>query len=154
MSDDLEEEEMNMYNTTWLHVSKEMYRKARFQAGLARFKSLLKGSANRLHDLGTVLGASDEHSSSYVGIRSIPIHQIRGTESRSEDFDIEFNPLTPHNRWRWLSIANARQEGKALPLVELIQVGDDYFVRDGHHRISVAKAWGQDFIDAEVTARN
>jgi hypothetical protein len=36
-------------------------------------------------------------------------------------------------------------------MVELIQVGDLYFVRDGHHRISVARAWGQATIDAEVT---
>jgi hypothetical protein len=32
----------------------------------------------------------------------------------------------------------------------LIQVGDDYFVRDGHHRISVARAFGREQIDAEV----
>jgi hypothetical protein len=38
-----------------------------------------------------------------------------------------------------------------LPPVELIQVGDVYFVRDGHHRISVARMMGQDSIDAEVT---
>jgi hypothetical protein len=51
-----------------------------------------------------------------------------------------------------MSIARARDRDKALPPVELIQVGDLYFVRDGHHRISVARAVGQRYIEAEVTA--
>ena len=33
----------------------------------------------------------------------------------------------------------------------LVKVGDKYFVLDGHHRISVAKALGQESIEAEVT---
>jgi len=41
--------------------------------------------------------------------------------------------------------------GVTLPLVDLVQVGDVYFVRDGHHRISVARAFGQESIDAQVT---
>jgi hypothetical protein len=50
-----------------------------------------------------------------------------------------------------LNIAKLRLEGRPLPPVELIQVGDSYFVRDGHHRISVARAFGQTAIDAQVT---
>jgi hypothetical protein len=38
-----------------------------------------------------------------------------------------------------------------LPAIDLLQVGDTYFVRDGHHRISVARALGADYIDANVT---
>lgn len=48
-------------------------------------------------------------------------------------------------------MAVARQQGKALPPVRLVQVGDLYFVRDGHHRISVARALGQQDIKARVT---
>jgi hypothetical protein len=51
----------------------------------------------------------------------------------------------------WLSVAVARQRGKSLPPVKLIQVGDVYYVQDGHHRISVARALGQRDIEAEVT---
>ncbi|MFN2186580.1 MAG: hypothetical protein ACK2UU_21575, partial [Anaerolineae bacterium] len=54
-------------------------------------------------------------------------------------------------RGRWLSIARARQQGKDLPPVVLIRVGDVYFVRDGHHRISVAQALGQLDVEARVT---
>ena len=53
-------------------------------------------------------------------------------------------------RERWLSIASSYLHGISLPAVELIQVGDIYFVRDGHHRISVSRAFGEVEIDAEV----
>ena len=49
------------------------------------------------------------------------------------------------------SQATARQQGKYLPAVVLVQVGDIYFVQDGHHRISVARALGQSEIEARVT---
>jgi hypothetical protein len=50
-----------------------------------------------------------------------------------------------------MSVAKARLQGATLPPVDLVQVSDVYFVRDGHHRISVAKALGQVDIDADVT---
>ena len=50
-----------------------------------------------------------------------------------------------------MSVAIARSRGDTLPLVELIQLGDDYFVRDGHHRISVARAFSEEYIDAVIT---
>lgn len=84
------------------------------------------------------------------GTQVVPIAQIRGSEGRSGDFDREFNPLQDRSRERWLSVAVARQQGKALPPVELIQIGEVYFVRDGHHRISVARALGQQTIEARV----
>lgn len=60
--------------------------------------------------------------------------------------------MKTHTRRRWLSIAVARLNGQAMPAVELIKVGDVYVVRDGHHRISVARALGEGFVDAHVTA--
>jgi hypothetical protein len=92
------------------------------------------------------------NSRRYAGIRTVPIEQIRGSEGRSTDFDRYFHPLQDHTRGRWLSIARAREQGKALPLIDLVQVGDIYFVLDGHHRISVARALGQQDIEAKVMA--
>ena len=85
------------------------------------------------------------------GVRTVPISQIRGSEGRSGYFDRDFNPLYDRARGRWLGIARARQQGKDLPPVVLVQVGDIYFVRDGHHRISVARAMGQMDVEARVT---
>jgi hypothetical protein len=84
----------------------------------------------------------------------VPINLIRGSQGRSHDFDRDFNPLQHHTKGRWLSVAAAWQRGKELPPVDLIQVRDFYFVQDGHHRISVAQALGQQVIEAEVTVWN
>jgi hypothetical protein len=62
-----------------------------------------------------------------------------------------FYPTQERSRTRWMGIALEKLPGRDLPPVELIQIGDSYYVRDGHHRISVSRAMGQDFIDAEIT---
>jgi hypothetical protein len=88
---------------------------------------------------------------SHAGLQLVPIAKIRGSEGRCDDFDADFRPLKSHNRDRWVSVALARSHDVALPPAELVQVNDAYFVRDGHHRISVAKLAGQLEIEAEVT---
>lgn len=90
-------------------------------------------------------------NSAYGGVTIIPLDQIRGSEGRVGDFDREFRPLKAHNAERWINIAIARMRGVPLPPVELVRVNDSYYVRDGHHRISVAKAFQQADIDAQVT---
>jgi hypothetical protein len=127
------------------------YHEARAEAWLSNVWSVLTGRSRRLLHLRAVREMYDVHSSHYGGTRAVPIAQIRGSEGRCDDFDAEFRPLRSYTKGRWVSIALAWQKGVALPPVELIQVGDAYYVRDGHHRISVAKAWGQENIDAEVT---
>ncbi len=101
-----------------------------------------------LNDLQHSLNIRGRH---YAGIQAISIDQIRGSEGRVQDFDAAFHPLSEQTRDRWVSVAAARLQGIALPAVELIQIGDRYFVRDGHHRISVAQALGETAIDAAVT---
>lgn len=134
-----------------MRIALQKYRSVRSRAGLAAIWSLLTGRTRRLLDLDAVRVACDVRGAHYAGTRTVSLRRIRGSEGRSEDFDADFNPVKAHNKWRWLNIAAARQKGAALPLVDLVQVGDAYFVRDGHHRISVARAWGQESIDAEVT---
>jgi hypothetical protein len=92
-----------------------------------------------------------EQSQFAAQTRLVPITEIVGSQNRCGDFDRDFNPLHDHNRARWLRIAAARRRGTPLPPVDLIQVGDLYFVQDGHHRISVARALGQQEIGARVT---
>jgi hypothetical protein len=111
----------------------------------------LRGQSRRLLDLNTVAGANAIGDRSAAGMQTVPIRQICGSEGRCDDFDIGFHPLREHREDRWVSVARAQLRGLGLPAVELIQVGDAYFVRDGHHRISVAAALGQQEIDAVVT---
>jgi hypothetical protein len=128
----------------------ELHRSMQSKALLGRIFSLLTGHSTSLLDLTTEISERRILRQHYAGSRTAPIKRIKGSEGRSTDFDREFNPL--HNRTmdRWMSIAIARAQGDTLPLVELIQLGDDYFVRDGHHRISVAHALGEEYIDARV----
>jgi uncharacterized protein (DUF1015 family) len=81
----------------------------------------------------------------------VPIAKIQGSEGRCQDFDSAFHPTHNHTEERWVSIATAEKLEVSLPPVELIQVGEIYYVRDGHHRISVAKSLGQMVIEAQVT---
>jgi hypothetical protein len=86
-------------------------------------------------------------------VQSVAIVQIVGSveRARSQDFDAEFRPRNPQLKARWLSVAAHRQAGRALPPVDLVQVGERYFVVDGHHRISVDRALGHTTIRARVT---
>ena len=87
---------------------------------------------------------------SYRGVRAVPVDRIVGSLDRVADFDAAFRPRRDGSAARWQSIARAHYEGRELPPVRLYQVGDVYFVEDGHHRVSVARALGRDFVDAEV----
>jgi hypothetical protein len=123
----------------------------RKRARRGQFWSRLTGRSRALYALKDVRAACTLKAESDGGIRPVPIRQIRGSEGRSRYFDCDFNPLYDQARGRWLNIARARQQGKDLPPVVLVQVGEIYFVRDGHHRISVARALGQLDIEARVT---
>jgi hypothetical protein len=87
-----------------------------------------------------------------VGEKSIDLDMVLGTASdgRAQDFDIDFRPLQEHNKERWLGVAAAWISGRRLGRVTLVQVGDIFFVEDGHHRVSVAKAMGEQLVEAEV----
>jgi len=113
--------------------------------------SILTRRSRYLYSLSEVKAACSISACHDVGVQTVKISQIRGSGGRSKDFDQEFNLLQSHNKERWLRVAEARQRGMTLPLINLIRVGDIYFVSDGHHRISVARAFGQREIEAKVT---
>ena len=122
--------------------------------GAGRFGQIwskLRGQSLGLLDLHTVAATCTVGDRHYAGTQTVPIGQIRGSEGRSDDFDVAFHPLKAHTEARWVSVAVAYMRGLGLPPVELIQIGAVYFVRDGHHRISAAAALGQQEIDAIVT---
>ena len=106
----------------------------------------VSGKDSSLRSLPGQKVETSPHSSTAL----VNLDQIVGTEGRSEDFDKDFFPMQAHNRERWISVAAARRRNVALPLVELVWTRDGYYVRDGHHRISVAMAMGQEAIEALV----
>jgi hypothetical protein len=86
-----------------------------------------------------------------TGVRAIPLAAITGTvePGRAREFDSEFRPL-PRMRKRWTRVWVAEHTGPGLPPISVVQVGDGYAIRDGHHRVSVARARGAVAIDAIV----
>ena len=84
-------------------------------------------------------------------VREIPLAAITGTlePGRAREFDSEFRPV-PRMRKRWLRVWVAEHTGPGLGPIEVVQVGDQYAIRDGHHRVSVARARGAVSIDAIV----
>src|SRR4051794_621143 len=86
-----------------------------------------------------------------LGLQVSALDSIVGSVDRAAEFDRGFRPTSPRLRSRWERIAAAQRRGEALPPISLYRVGDLYFVRDGHHRVSVAKSLGRDDIDAYVT---
>jgi hypothetical protein len=87
------------------------------------------------------------------GVRTIPIGAVVGTvDRRPDNFDRSFRPRSPELRARWERIAAARRRGETLPPIDVYKVGELYFVRDGHHRVSVARALGDTTIEARVRA--
>lgn len=117
---------------------------------LHRTLNYLQHKSRKLLDIEYSKSSTCLQNRHYAGQQSVVIDQIQGTEGRLGDFDDAFYPLHDRLRSRWLGVASARLAGRELPPVELTQVGGVYYVQDGHHRISVAKALGEKFIDAEV----
>ena len=121
--------------------------------GKGKFARLIRRALQRpqsLYDLNALKPALGLRGSFYAGMQVVPIRSIIGSEGRTTDFDMDFHPIHAASRERWVNMAMAYLAGLQLSSVKLVRVDDAYFVRDGHHRISVSRAFGQLSMDAEV----
>jgi hypothetical protein len=86
-----------------------------------------------------------------LGVQSIPLESVVGTvDRRVGAFDRAFRPTRTETRGRWERIAAARRRGESMPPIDVYRIGELHFVRDGHHRVSVARALGDTVIEAHV----
>ena len=115
---------------------------ARFRRGEERCRGLQVFEPQRLAAAGAVPGR---------GVREIPLDAISGSlePSRASLFDRCFYPASAA-RSRWQRLWLAEHHGDVLPPISVVPVGTTYAVRDGHHRVSVARARGAVTIDATV----
>jgi hypothetical protein len=120
-------------------------RRARRRASLARRLLRRCVECARLAVVDAV-GAAPGH-----GLRDVPLDAIIGTlePHRAGQFDSEFRPSGPARR-RWLSVWLAEERGAVLPPISVAAIGNAYAIRDGHHRVSVARARGAMSITAHV----
>ena len=83
-------------------------------------------------------------------MRTVETEKITGSVGRYKDFDCSFRPHKKSMSQRWSRVDSAYHKGVELPAVSLYKIGEAYFVRDGNHRVSVARYHGVAAIDAEV----
>ena len=127
---------------------------ARRRARLSRLKELL---LRRDSTRSTLLSPEETRrgvpasGSMYRGRRTVEVSRIVGSVGKHEQFDQNFMPLSGASSEKWKRIDRAFRLGQELPPVSLLELGGDYFVIDGHHRVSVARFHGVEWIDAEVT---
>jgi hypothetical protein len=126
------------------------FNKARNKALFNEIQNFLTPDKRKLlsfHDVKQILKPKNEV---YIGMQTIPIEKVVGSEGRYQDFDNHFFPRANNLRQRWERVDEAHLTDIVLPPIQLYELGGLYFVRDGNHRVSVAKAQGVSFIDAEV----
>ncbi|HEY5429566.1 MAG TPA: hypothetical protein VIK04_10655 [Solirubrobacteraceae bacterium] len=128
--------------------------RARRRATMGRLAARLRGEPDDVRlvlpyeEVVEALGFVGERS---AGTAVVALDSIVGTVDRGRDFDRRFRPTSGRVRSRWEHIAAAMRRGDAMPPVDLMRIGEIYFVRDGHHRVSVARALGHADINARIT---
>jgi hypothetical protein len=134
---------------------------AQFDFGRARRRRALAHISARLRlepsDIDVILpfeevvAALGRRGERRLGLQTIDLDSIVGTVDRRREFDRRFRPTSSRVRPRWERIATAQRKGQAMPPIDVYRIGELHFVRDGHHRVSVARALGHKVIEAWVT---
>jgi hypothetical protein len=131
-------------------MSPETFGMAWRRGYLAQLRSVLaarRPGELEIMPLADAVAALGRQSERDEGQREVPIGAIVGTVARAGDFDRDFRPRNRALRQRWETLAAT---GGALPPVSLVRLGELYFVEDGHHRVSIARAKGQLTVPARV----
>ena len=126
------------------------FARARSAAFMNAIRSLVRRQSIELLPLSEVRSRIYVRGQRDLGLQEVPLDQIIGSEGRYADFDRFFLPLTNETEERWKKIGRAYYQDVVLPPIDLVKIGDLYFVRDGNHRVSVARMRGQLEIDARV----
>jgi nucleotide-binding universal stress UspA family protein len=127
------------------------FRRARGQAALQELIARLRGTSIELLSYEEVRQKLRAGGVASRSLREIPIGAIIGSVGRYNDFTRGFLPRLDSDQSRWAGVSVASSEGTGLPPIDVYQIGDAYFVIDGHHRISIARQNGAKFIEAYVT---
>jgi hypothetical protein len=126
--------------------------RARQREIMSRILGLLTIQKDEMLSLPDVRRILRPDSETYQGMQTVPIAKIVGSEGRAHDFNRAFLPRHDKMMRRWVNVDVAHYQNVILPPIKLFEIGGVYFVRDGNHRVSVARLQGAEFIDAEVTS--
>ena len=135
--------------SVWEQVDLD-YARARRRAFLARLWAWVGRRCASLYAFDEARWELGAENRRYVGVRTVEVSRVVGSVGRWREFDSGFMP-TRAGEQRWKRVDLAFRKGLELPPVVLYKIGDDYYVHDGNHRVSVARFEGVEMIDAEVT---
>ncbi len=141
-----------MSETLLSSETSEDFSKARNKALFNEIQHFLNPDETTLISFSDIKKMLKPGNETYLGMKTVPVKLIVGSESRYQDFDNRFFPKKMHLKTRWEHIDMAHIQDINLPPITLYELGGLYFVRDGNHRVSVAKAKNVEFIDAEVVS--
>lgn len=139
---------MNVQN---FHDALDDFYRARRQAALQEIIARLQGKCVELLSYDEVSRQLKTAGRAARGLRDIPVDHIVGSVGRTTDFTRSFLPRMDSDDQRWANVRTAVEGDSAMPPIEVYQVGEAYFVLDGHHRVSVARQMGRTAIEAVVT---
>jgi hypothetical protein len=126
------------------------FSRARFKAFMNRVRALVSGQSTTLLSYDDIKAQLHVGGPIYRGVQTVRVDQIVGSLNRYHQFDRAFLPTEDRLSERWQNIDRAFYKEISLPPIVLYKIGQVYFVVDGHHRVSVAREQGQEFIEAEV----
>lgn len=126
--------------------------KAKNKAFFNEIQHFLNPDESQLLSFSEIKNILKPKNEVYLGMQVIPVDLIVGSEGRYKDFDNHFFPKRAFLKNRWTSIDQATLKDVILPPIKLYEIGGLYFVRDGNHRVSVARSQGMENIDAEVVS--
>ena len=112
--------------------------------------SHLRGRHDELMSFDEIRSRLHLHEEHYEGVHDVPLDHIVGSVGRYKDFTAHFLPKRGNMRERWSRVYALANSMEGPPPIELYKVGDAYFVRDGNHRVSVARELGAKSIQAHV----
>ncbi len=131
--------------------ARERFRRSVTQAQMADLLGLITGANKDLISYDEVANRLRAHHQVEAGTEMVPLDLIVGSVGRYRDFTRTFLPRSGVNQERWARLDAAMNSLEGWPPVELFKIGEVYFVKDGNHRVSVARANGATHIEAYVT---
>jgi nucleotide-binding universal stress UspA family protein len=129
----------------------QAFSRARRRAGLRSLLRALGGGGDALLSYDDVRRRLHAVESALPVLEDVPLDAIVGSVGRYADFTRGFLPKVDSDRERWVGVRVAMSGQGGTPPVELYRIGEAYFVRDGNHRVSVARQLGAPTIQAYVT---
>jgi nucleotide-binding universal stress UspA family protein len=132
-------------------VALEDFRRARLKASLQDVIARLTGSSTELLSYDEVRKQLRAVESPLRQLREIPVNAIVGSVGRYHDFTKDFLPRSDSDKARWAKVKELMLSQSGVPPIEVYQIGDAYFVKDGNHRVSVAREMELPYIEAYVT---